>query len=118
MYDITNLDRTLLLEYHVMQFRPKSVPLAIAPYNHRVQRPGRPDLIELQIAWSRKILDAQLLLHPTGPDRRKALEAHRDRVAALAAKTHLLKDATNAAIAQVDHAVAEAEFLLSAKEQN
>ena len=79
-------------------------------------RPGRPDLIDLQIKWSRKILDAQLLFHPTGPDRRKAMEAHRDRVAALAAKTHLVKDATPAAIAQVDYAVAEAEYLLASDE--
>jgi hypothetical protein len=79
-------------------------------------RPGRPDLIELQITWSRKILDTQLLLHPTDPERKKAFEAHRDRVAALAAKTHLIHDAIPAALAQVDHAVAEAEYLLASEQ--
>jgi hypothetical protein len=98
----------------------KMLAMAQAGYDAFVRlgnaRPGRPDLIELQITWSRKILDAQLLLHPTGPDRKKAFESHRDRVAALAAKTHLIHDATNAALAQVDHAVAEAEYLLASDE--
>jgi hypothetical protein len=79
-------------------------------------RPGRPDLIDLQITWSRKILCAQLALHPTGPEHEKALQSHRDRMAALAAKTHLIHDATAAAIAQVDHAQAEAEYLIVAEQ--
>src|SRR5438309_9304559 len=56
----------------------KMLAMAQAGYDAFVRlgnaRPGRPDLIDLQITWSRKILDAQLLLHPTGPDRRRALE--------------------------------------------